>query len=345
MKSLISKMLLISYMLISSMNAEDINNVRQKLIEITREILQTEHHIIETDNNTEALLEKERKALSKIFQQKNIGHTLQNLRHVQGASSLLMAITSDSVDDFVKSVILLQIIEPQLDIKYKDLLSHLTLIASSRTQIKENSNKVNENKEKLQQLANQQENLLNQKYHLFFKTSHNPNLEKFAKDQSTNSSSTQQLEHFDDLVHQLQTLFLSEPIKSNNRLTLMIPVNGTINSNSPPDSSTQGAEQDLSICFETGPNAQVISPIGGSVVFAGFIPSFGQVVILKQDDFFCVMTGLGAIHCFLGDTLLPAEPIGRMPSEGESVKHFKLHMELHKGGQHLDPRPYLNIKT
>ena len=101
-------------------------------------------------------------------------------------------------------------------------------------------------------------------------------------------------------------------------------------------------QQDLSLSFETYANAHVISPIKGSIVFTGFLPSFGQVVILKQDDFFCVMTGLGAVHCFLGDTLLQGEPIGRMPPADKSIRTFKLRMELHKGGQHLDPRPYLS---
>ena len=103
----------------------------------------------------------------------------------------------------------------------------------------------------------------------------------------------------------------------------------------------KGAPQDLSLTFNAHPNAQVISPISAHVVFTGFIPTFGQVVILKQDDFFCVMTGLATVHCFLGDTLFAGEPIGRMPLGNQSLQTFKLRIELHKGGQHLDPRPYL----
>ncbi|MES2608408.1 MAG: hypothetical protein V4544_06745 [Pseudomonadota bacterium] len=337
-------------------SVKDINNIRMRLIDITRQIMQLECEINESNKANLLLTNQEKNAVSTILDQKKIGMTLQNLRHVQGSSPLLMAITSHSVDDLVKIIILLKVLEPQLNIKYNKSLSQLKTVSMNRSQIKENTQNFEKKKEKASELEGELEELLTQKYHLFFNTSHNPNLEKFAKEHRKTDGSKDSSQNFDDLVHQLQTLFTSETAKSIQKMTLLLPVNGVLSANSTQSNNTQQQsnntqqqsnnaqqmQQDLSLSFETYANAHVISPIKGSIVFTGFLPSFGQVVILKQDDFFCVMTGLGAVHCFLGDTLLPGEPIGRMPPADKSIRTFKLRMELHKGGQHLDPRPYLS---
>jgi hypothetical protein len=50
--------------------------------------------------------------------------------------------------------------------------------------------------------------------HLFLKASHNPNLEKFAKQHSKKENTNDHSQSFDDLVHQLQTLFSSDATNS-----------------------------------------------------------------------------------------------------------------------------------
>ena len=75
--------------------------------------------------------------------------------------------------------------------------------------MKENSYSYEKRRERLTQLENEQEEFLAQKYRLFFKTSHNPNLEQFAKEHCKTEGINNQLHNFDDLVHQLQTLFSS----------------------------------------------------------------------------------------------------------------------------------------
>ncbi len=338
--SLVALLFLMTAVCVHAENsAKDISEVREKLIVITRKIMQLEREIIDATMSNSLLVNQEKNALSTIFDQKRIGMTLQNLRHVQGSSPLFMAITSRSVDDLVKIIMLLQALEPQINSKYNNALAQLKEISLNRSKIKSSTQDYEQKRELMRQLENEQAELLTQKYHLFFKASHNPNLEKFARQHNKIESSNDHAQNFDDLVHQLQTLFSSDTSKSTYKLSLLSPVNGVLSANNSELSTTQ---QDLSLNFSAHPNAQVISPLSARVVFTGFIPTFGQVVILKQDDFFCVMTGLATVHCFLGDTLLSGEPIGRMPSGDRSVQTFKLRIELHKGGQHLDPRPYLS---
>ena len=230
-------------------SVKDINSVRKKIIDITRQIMKIECEITETSKSNSVLIKQEANALSNILEQKKIGLTLQNLRHMQGSSPLFMAITSHSVDDLVKILILMQSLEPQLNSKYNNSLAQLKEISLNRSKMKENAQNFEKKKEELTHLENEQNELLTQKYHLFFRTSHNPNLEKFAKEHSTADSNIAQ--NFDDLVHQLQILFVSETVKSVHKLTLLLPVNGTLTTNSlgttAQQHSAQRVKQDLSL--------------------------------------------------------------------------------------------------
>jgi hypothetical protein len=337
MKLSISCFLLVFFLSAFPLCSDDINEVRYKLIRVTGEILKIEHEMLLLDHQELEALRSETGALTDFFNQLQIGNLMQNIRHVQSASPLLMAMAMDSSDDLVQSIILLQSIAKQMEEKNKVLIERIKKIGTKHLDVKKKVELNTEQREKIRLLSIEQENLLNEKYNLFFKTSSNPNLEKFADEQSKMGKDA--LQGFDDLIHQLQTLFNTKSTKSNTKLKLIIPVNGFFKE---PQQSTD-EKQDLAVNFDTSSDAQVISPLEGSVVFASFVPSFGHVVILKQDEFFCVIIGMGSIHCFLGDTLLVGEPIGRMPLESEESKRFQLRFELHKGSQNLDPRPYFSM--
>ena len=213
-------------------SAKDIKCIRMKLIDITRQIMRLECEINESNNANILVINQAKNAVSTILDQKKIGMTLQNLRHVQGSSPLLMAITSHSVEDLVKILFLMQALEPQLNTKYNNSLLQLKIVSMNRSQIKENAQNFEKKKEKVSQLEGELEELLTQKYHLFFNTSHNPNLEKFAKEHRKTDGSKDSSQNFDDLVHQLQTLFTSETAKSIQKMTLLLPVNGVLSANS-----------------------------------------------------------------------------------------------------------------
>ena len=74
-------------------SAKNINGVRKKLIDITREIMEIERDIISTNQTNSLLAHQEKSTLLTILDQTKIGMTLENLRHTQGSSPLLMAIT------------------------------------------------------------------------------------------------------------------------------------------------------------------------------------------------------------------------------------------------------------
>jgi septal ring factor EnvC (AmiA/AmiB activator) len=323
------------------------DSVRSALIEVTQRIILLEQQVEECRLKKTELVSCEKEALSAaLVQQHRFGHTLKSIRFLHDASPFLMALTSQSLDDFIKSIVLLQSMAPRLATRNNMVLDRLKTLVKNRKEVKILDAQRISLRQKFHEYITQQEQLLADKYRLFFNGAKNPALEHISQQVSPYLES--EPTHFDDVVHQLHTLLTTDQAHSSKELELMTPVSGTL-------METPTTEGDLSIVFDTHHGAQVVSPWAATVVFTGFVPAHGQIIILKQDDFFLVMSGLGTVHCFLGDGLLPGEPIGRM-AEGHQVMNRKvdhkggqsddasrchLRLELHKGGQHLDPRPYL----
>jgi septal ring factor EnvC (AmiA/AmiB activator) len=100
------------------------------------------------------------------------------------------------------------------------------------------------------------------------------------------------------------------------------------------------------ISYQTAPNAKVVAPADGWVVYKGPYLNYGQIVILNPGDgYTIVLAGLQDISVNLGQFLLEGEPLGTMGSHtigrivaaGAGVSQPTLYIELRKNDQPLDP--------
>lgn len=93
------------------------------------------------------------------------------------------------------------------------------------------------------------------------------------------------------------------------------------------------------ISIQTRPQAQVISPYDGSVIFAGPFRGYGKLIIIEHGDgYMSLLAGMEDIDCEVGQMLLAGEPIGQMPdSEGSN-----LYVELRKNNKPIDPAAWIS---
>ena len=101
------------------------------------------------------------------------------------------------------------------------------------------------------------------------------------------------------------------------------------------------------VTYGAPPGARVVSPCTGRVVFASPFRSYGLLLIVDcGGGWHAVLAGLDHFDAQAGDTVREGEPVGVMPSWDPRAGGSRpgLYLELRKGGQPVNPAPYLHAK-
>lgn len=94
------------------------------------------------------------------------------------------------------------------------------------------------------------------------------------------------------------------------------------------------------ILIKTRPQAQVISPFDGTVIFAGPFRGYGNLIIIEHGEgYLSLLAGLNNFDAELGQLLLAGEPVGQMPDDSDA----KLYVELRKNNQPIDPMAWMRL--
>jgi murein hydrolase activator len=101
-----------------------------------------------------------------------------------------------------------------------------------------------------------------------------------------------------------------------------------------------GAARGISI--RSRPDAQVVAPYAGRVVFAGPFRSMGQTLIISHGEgYHSVLAGFTRIDARKDQLVTAGEPVGVMAPEGAS-EGSTLYVEIRKGGEPVNPLPWLS---
>jgi septal ring factor EnvC (AmiA/AmiB activator) len=125
------------------------------------------------------------------------------------------------------------------------------------------------------------------------------------------------------------------------RAGLTPPVRGELvlsyNDTAPDGSLSQG------IVLETAPEAQVVAPHDGQVVFRGPFRGYGEILIIEhRGGYHTLLAGLGRTDAVVGQWLLTGEPVGNM--ESPRVGKPRLYIELRRGGRPINPWPWFEAR-
>jgi septal ring factor EnvC (AmiA/AmiB activator) len=94
------------------------------------------------------------------------------------------------------------------------------------------------------------------------------------------------------------------------------------------------------VVFETRPEAQVVAPFDGRVVFAGPFRSYGLILIIDHGEgYHTLLAGLARVDIVVNQWLLGGEPVGAMSST--QSKRTRLYLEIRRRGQPINPLPWL----
>src|SRR5262245_35484007 len=125
------------------------------------------------------------------------------------------------------------------------------------------------------------------------------------------------------------------------RAGLMPPVRGTLairyGERGPDGNISQG------VVFETLPEAQIVAPHDGQIVFRGPFRGYGEILIMEhRGGYHTLLAGLGRADVVVGQWLLAGEPVGitESPKDGKA----RLYVELRRNGRPIDPWPWLEAR-
>ena len=93
------------------------------------------------------------------------------------------------------------------------------------------------------------------------------------------------------------------------------------------------------IDLEVRPNAQVVAPADGKVVFAGQFKGYGLLLIIAHGGgYHSLLAGLERIDSAVGRSVSAGEPVGRMGGDAERPQ---LYVEVRRQGEPVNPVPWL----
>lgn len=101
------------------------------------------------------------------------------------------------------------------------------------------------------------------------------------------------------------------------------------------------------ISYHAPPNARVVSPCGGKIVFAAPFRSYGRLLIVDcGGGYHVVLAGLERMDVQAGTPVEAGEPVGVMPGwePGGAGSRPVLYVELRRDGQPVNPAPWLRAR-
>lgn len=116
----------------------------------------------------------------------------------------------------------------------------------------------------------------------------------------------------------------------------ILPVSGPVLA-SFGDHDEMGAEI-LGLKIKTPSKAIVVTPMDGTVKYAGTFRNYGQIVIVEhQSGLHSLVAGMSTTDVSTGQSLKSGEPIGYMPSASSQDGPLTLYYELRQNGDPVDP--------
>ena len=119
---------------------------------------------------------------------------------------------------------------------------------------------------------------------------------------------------------------------------IQYPVRGEIVSNYGEGKDDRKSKNGL--VFRVSKDSFVTSPINGMVVYANQFRSYGNLVIIENDEgFYCILSGMKNILISSGIEVLKGEPIAKL----NTGKNNQLYFELRLNGKIINPKSKVEI--
>lgn len=336
---------------------ETINHLQQEMVAAAGRV---QHHETEVSDIEERLSEltaiEEEKRQRLASRRNQFGRVLMALERLAGNPPEAVIAQPVSPADTVRSAILLRAVVPAIENRARILRSDLATIAAARREIDERRLALAAANDGLDGERGRLDRLLQRQNELHRQTRvEGDAAAAHVRELAAKASDLREL--LANLMRPTPPPEAALPAKgapvpapsrptragqirpiSKARGALLYPVAGPVAARYGETTGTGLTRKGIEI--ETRPDAQVIAPYDGQVVYAGPFRGYGELLIIEHSEgYHSLLAGLARIDCIVGQGLVAGEPVGIMgrPKSGKPA----LYVELRRNSQPINPLPWL----
>lgn len=306
----------------------EVDTLKTRLVTTTKTLRDTEDKITETNQNLSDLQTRKANSLKNLMKERAaLGGLISAAQRYNRTSTSGMLLRSKPLDAARASLIMKSMI-PALHRQSEALKDRITDMARIEGQI---SAQLAEQSRQYKTLNRQQDDmgkLLKARQEVYQKTevtrrTQEAEVAKLAKE----------AKNLADLVNRIKPK--SKSIASLALPTnLPLPVSGTIRTGFGERDDYGSKSQGLT--FNAPAGATVVTPLAGTVKFAGTFQKYRQILIVEHaGGYHSLIAGLGRIDTVVGATLAAGEPVGIAEKSDDGAR---IYYELRQNGEPVNPR-------
>lgn len=299
---------------------------------------QSEKKLAELDRSREEIA----KALTKRHTQ--LQGLVTAIQHLAKRGPSVLIETARSVDDLIRSAVMLKSLITALVAGNKDLQQELKRLNTLRLTIEAEQGVLKRAKDDLAKQSLKLDALLNERKAILERER-----EQQRKIEARVKTLADQSSNIHDLIMQLKKqkppakAIKKAPTPALNGLQkedryVMLPIQGEL-------IVKYGKTHELNldgvgVVFKARPGARVLSPVNGQVVFAGPFRRYSQIVIIAHNGkYHTLLAGMKQVDAATGQQVIAGEPIGLMSREKADNPH--LYLELRRDSTPIDPSVWI----
>jgi septal ring factor EnvC (AmiA/AmiB activator) len=305
--------------------------LKTRLVSTARSLRETEDKITETNAKLKALQADKAQCLDNLYKnQAAMGGLLAAAEKYSRTPTPDLLVQEKPLDAARASLIMKSMI-PALNRQSQGLKDQINDMARIEGLI---SAELNEQSSHFKTLSTQQgdlSSLLKQRRDVYQKTE-----DTRRQEEAEVQKLAQQAKNLEELVAKIKPkvrVATGHFLPSN----LPLPVSGNIRI-SFGDTDDYGSRSQ-GMTFSTRPGATIVTPLAGTVKFAGSFQKYKQILIVEHEGgYHSLIAGLGRIDTVVGATLSAGEPVGIAETSGGEAR---VYYELRQDGEPVNPRKLL----
>jgi murein hydrolase activator len=310
------------------LNAE-VGKLKAQLIDTSKNLRATEETLAATTENLNALRQKRTQHLENIYRNENaLSGLLAGARNLR-ASSTPTILMKEAPVEAARAAVVMKSMIPVLHTQSSYLKAQLAELAGIEAGI---ASQLEARSVELQKLGKQEaalSTLLEERQKSYKKT------EAARKTQEEEMAAlAKEAKNVKELMGKIKQKSQKQAAAAALPLNTPLPVTGSIRTGF-GEKDDMGAESE-GITFTTRPGASVVSPLAGTVRFAGPFQKFRQILIVEHPGgYHSLIAGLGRIDTVVGAALATGEPVGTAEFSSHDVQ---VYYELRQNGKPVNPR-------